>query len=93
MASSIDFKADIKAVDANDKVFIFKGQAANPSEAGNYTVQQLLEYMDNQLNGMVAGYLDTIKQQRDEIDALKAEIQNMSRYVYVGADNRPYVNE
>lgn len=64
MAGSIDFKGKIDAVDAADNLLVFKGEPSAPTEAGNYTVQQLLEYLDTALNGVVSQYIAEIVEQK-----------------------------
>jgi len=75
MAGSIDFKGKIDAVDAADNLMVFKGEPSNPTEAGNYTVKQLLDYLDTLLDGTVSKYLSDIAAQKDAAVTAASEAQ------------------
>lgn len=100
MAGSIDFKGKIDAVDATDNLLVFRGTPASPTEAGNYSVQQLLEYLDTALDGTVSQYLAQIIEQATAAEQAAtsaadnlATIQAMSRYLYVDSDGELSVND
>lgn len=100
MAGSIDFKGKIISVDAADNLLVFKGEPSAPTEAGNYSVQQLLEYLDTALEGAVSQYLSQIIEQKTAAEQAAtsaadnlATIQAMSRYLYVDSDGELSVND